>query len=115
MKTLRFHPVIFIVSFLIVVSTGDVWGTGPIPLPRPADKGISPAPIPDPKGTISRIEGNKVTLTPENDRTKTIVLEVSDTKGFKKGDRVTVHKGKLMRIEQKGAIPEPIPQPAERK
>ena len=58
---------------------------------------------------IQSIEGNLITLIPENDRTKIIVMEVADTKGFNVGDKVQVRGN---RIEKMANLPDPLPKPA---
>ncbi len=78
-------------------------------------------------GTIVKIEGNRVTIAPENGRSKLKTIKTKDTTDLKVGTRVRVEHGRIsampepipepskeslpQRIPQKGAIPEPIPQP----
>jgi hypothetical protein len=56
-------------------------------------------------GTIVKIEGNLITIAPENGRSKLKTIKTKDTIGLKVGTRVRVEHGRI------SAMPEPIPHP----
>jgi hypothetical protein len=103
--------------FVLIISVSTGGSIDPIPLPKQSEKGMPTKSLPESQGIITKIEGNRVTLIPENDRTKMIMIEVRETKEFMVGDRVKAQEGRLIHV---GTIPtkpggikagDPIPLP----
>ena len=59
---------------------------------------------------ITRIEGNEVTLSPEDGKDSSIVIEFKDVLGLKVGDRVKVQNGQIVMC----VIPLPNPEPGKK-
>ena len=59
---------------------------------------------------ITKIEGNQVTLNPEDGKNSSFVITSKDTAGLKVGDRVKVQDGQIVMC----VFPLPIPDPGKK-
>ncbi|MDI6801822.1 MAG: hypothetical protein QMD01_07225 [Thermodesulfovibrionales bacterium] len=62
------------------------------------------------KGTVTKVEGNKITV--KDDKGKETTVEVKDTAGVKAGDKVTIKDGKVTKEAAPAAKPS---EPAKKK
>jgi hypothetical protein len=88
-----------------IIIAGLAWGTcgsaRTAAFPQAAANG------PAVTATIATIDGSRVVLIPENDKTRQVVVNVRDATGLKAGERVQVRDGMLVRA-QDGKVLTPL-------